>query len=72
MMDKLRGAMRSTVIWLNGLMLAAFPLVEMAKDALPDLGQYLAPGIYKWVGLFVVVANIGLRFKTHTSLASKA
>lgn len=71
MNDKLRGAWRSTVIWLNGLMLAFFPLVEVAKDALPDLGQYLAPGIYKWVGLFVVVANIGLRFKTRTALENK-
>jgi hypothetical protein len=71
MNNKLRGAWRSTVIWLNGLMLAFFPLVEMAKEALPDLGQFLAPGIYKWVGLFVVVANIVLRFKTRTGLENK-
>ena len=71
MLDKIRGAGRSAVIWLNGIMLAAFPLVEMAKDALPDLGQYLAPGAYKWIGLFVVVANIALRFKTSKSLADK-
>lgn len=71
MLDKLRGALRSSVIWLNGLMLAAFPLVEMAKDALPDLAQYLAPGVYKWVGLFVVVSNILLRFRTTQSLAAK-
>jgi hypothetical protein len=71
MFDRIKGAGRSAVIWLNGIMLAAFPLVEMAKDALPDLGQYLAPGVYKWVGLFVVVANIALRFKTSKSLADK-
>lgn len=71
MKDKLRGAWRSVTIWLNGLFLAAFPLVQMAHDSLPEVAQYLSPATYRWIGLAVVVLNIALRFKTTTDLANK-
>lgn len=71
MLDKLRGAWRSVTIWLNTLFLAAFPLVQMAHDSLPEVAQYLTPELYRWVGLAVVLANIALRFKTTSDLAAK-
>lgn len=71
MNDKIKGALRSTVIWLNGLLLAAFPLIEMAKEELPGLAQFLTPDVYKRVGLAVVVLNILLRFRTTKSLQEK-
>lgn len=71
MLDKLKGAWRSVTIWFNGLLLALFPLVQMAHDSLPEIGQYLSPHLYQYVGLAVVVVNIALRFKTTSDLASK-
>jgi hypothetical protein len=68
---KMKGMRRSLTIWFNGLMLAALPVVEYAKDSLPQLGEYLSPTTYKVVGLVVVLANILLRFRTSTSLADK-
>lgn len=70
-MNKVKGAWKSVTIWINGIFLAAFPLVGMLKDSLPDLGQYLDPSVYKWVGLAVVVMNIALRFHTSKDLADK-
>ena len=70
-MDKLRGAWKSLTIWLNGILLAAFPLVGMVKENLPDIGQYLDPALFKWLGLAVVVMNIVLRFRTKSDLADK-
>jgi hypothetical protein len=68
---QLRGARKSVVIWFNGLMLAALPVLEYAKESLPQLADYLAPDTYRAVGLVVVVANIALRLRTSTSLADK-
>lgn len=70
-MDKIKGMYKSLTIWVNGIFLALFPLIGIIKESLPDLGQYLAPGVFKWVGLVVVVMNIALRFKTNKSLADK-
>ena len=71
MKDKLRGAWRSVTIWFNGLLLAALPLFEACRDYLPGLQEYVTPTVYKWVGLSVVLINIGLRFKTSRDLAHK-
>lgn len=68
---KLGGARRSLTVWFNAVMLAALPVVEIAKDALPELQQYLTPTVYKYVGLAVVVVNIGLRFRTSKPLEAK-
>jgi hypothetical protein len=69
--QKLRGMRKSAVIWFNGLMLAALPLAEYARDSLPQLTDYLSPSTYRTIGLAVVVVNIVLRFRTSTSLADK-
>lgn len=58
-------------IWVNGVLLAAFPLIGPVKENLPELGQYLTPQLFKWIGLSVVILNIVLRFKTNKDLADK-
>jgi hypothetical protein len=68
---KLKGMRKSFTIWFNGLLLAALPIAEYAKDSLPDLAGYLSAETYKAIGLVVVVTNIVLRFRTSTSLADK-
>lgn len=71
LLDKLRGARKSVVIWLNGALLVALPVLDYAKDSLPQLAEFLSPDTYKTIGMVVVVANIVLRFRTATSLADK-
>ncbi len=65
------GCSKSLTIWINSIMLAALPTIELIKDSLPQLHEYLTPETYKIVGLTVVVANIVLRFKTTTPLEDK-
>lgn len=71
MTDKIKGMLRSWVIWFNGLMALIVAGLPMLQDALPQLIPFADEGLYKRVGLFVVVANMLLRFKTHKSLADK-
>lgn len=68
---KLAGALRSLTVWFNTTMLTLLPIVEIAKEALPELQQYVTPTAYKYVGLFVVVVNILLRFRTTKPLEMK-
>lgn len=70
-MKKLKGAMKSKTMWFNSLLIFAWGFLEVANDTLPILQQYLPEQIYKWVGLFVVVANMYLRTKTKISLGEK-
>ena len=74
-MDKLRGALRSMTMWINGIFLALFPfadqMVQGIHDNLPDLGQYLPANIFKAVGIAVVLFNIYQRTRTKQSLAEK-
>lgn len=75
MMDKLRGAWRSTTVWVNGILLTLWPfagdLVIAAHQYLPDLAQFLPADIYKWVGGVIAVFNIIQRARTTQSLAEK-
>lgn len=71
MKKKLRGAARSWTIWFNGVSASVFAAVPVLQDSLPQLQQYISPQMYKWVGLFVVIGNIVLRFRTTTSLDEK-
>lgn len=63
--------MKSKTMWFNSVMVFMWAFLEIANDTLPVLQQYLPEGIYKWVGLIVVIANIYLRTKTKTSLGEK-
>lgn len=68
---KIKGSWKSLTIWLNGVLLAMFPMIDPIKESLPQLGQYMTPTMFKWLGLSVVVMNIALRFKTTKSLGEK-
>lgn len=69
MIDKLKGAWKSWVIWFNGLAAAVLALLPMLQDALPAIQQYV-PDI-RWAAVGIIVANIALRFKTKTALENK-
>lgn len=75
MMNKLRGALRSVTMWVNGIFLAAYPfadsVIQGVHDSLPDLAQYLPANMFKAVGLAVIVFNIYQRTRTTKSLAEK-
>lgn len=62
MMARLKAWLYGAGVWLNALLLAAFPftdqIMQAAVDYLPGLAPYLPANVYKWVGLAVVVANI--------------
>ena len=68
---RLRRAHKSLTIWVNGILLAALPVFEYAKDSLPQIKDFLGAETYKTIGLIVVVANIALRFRTTKALDEK-
>lgn len=68
---KLAGALRSFTVWFNTVLLVLLPIVEIAKETLPELEEFLTPGVYRTIGLVVVVANILLRFRTTQPLEMK-
>lgn len=74
-MNKLRGALKSLTMWVNGLFLAAFTysddIIHGVQDNLPDLAQYMPANVFKAVGLAVVLFNIYQRTRTKASLESK-
>ena len=75
MVNKLRGAMRSVTIWVNGVLLAAYPfadeLIGGVRENLPVLSEYLPTNMFKAIGLSVVVFNIYQRMRTKKSLEEK-
>lgn len=72
---KLRGALRSVTMWVNGLFLAAYPfadqIVQAVNDNLPALQPYLPASAPKAIGLAAVLFNIYQRTRTTQSLAEK-
>lgn len=69
--NKLRNSWKSLTIWVNGVALAAIPVIEYAHANVTELRDYLGDNIYKPLGLALVVANLALRFKTTKDLADK-
>jgi hypothetical protein len=61
-LDRLRAARSSFTVWLNALLLGAFPFADQiiagVRDNLPDLAQYLPANVFRAVGLALVVYNI--------------
>ena len=61
-LDHIRAARKSFTVWLNAILLAAYPfadsIITAVHDNLPDLAQYLPANVFKAVGLALVVYNI--------------
>ncbi len=72
---KLAGMYKSFTIWINGLLLAAMPFLDnilgAVRDNLPAVSQWLTADILKGAAVFILVANIALRFKTSKPLQDK-
>ncbi len=72
---KIRGALRSVTVWVNGMLLAAWPfadkIMQAVRDNLPALQPYLPEDVFRNVGLAVVIFNIFQRARTTQSLAQK-
>lgn len=75
LLDKLKKAYRSKVIWFNTVIAALIPimpeLIQQAVDAIPQLQPYLPDDTYKFLTFVGLMGNIYLRFKTNVSLAHK-
>ena len=75
MLDKIRGAYKSLTIWLNAvfsvLLLNADLAMQVLRENLPALSQYLTADLLKYAALFIVAVNFALRFRTSKSLADK-
>lgn len=71
MIDKLKKSWKSWTIWLNALALGILPFLPDLANSLPQLEPYLPQNLYKWVMVLVLVANIGMRFRTSTALQNK-
>lgn len=69
--EKIKKSYKSMTIWLNGILLAALPVIEYARDNLQEVQQFLPDNIYRSMGLAVVVVNIVLRFRTDKGLHEK-
>lgn len=79
--EHLFGAKKSITIWFNGVIGAIWSVVTLIQanpefiatfqDSLPQLQQYLTPGLYQNITALLVIGNIILRFKTNNSLADK-
>jgi hypothetical protein len=61
-LDHLRAARRSFTVWLNTLLLAAYPfadsIIAALRDNLPDLAPYLPANVFRAVGVALVIYNI--------------
>jgi len=60
--DRALAWVRSAGVWLNTVLLIAFPfadqIVQAITDNMPAMAQYLPPNMYKAVGVAVVVFNL--------------
>ena len=61
-LDHIRSARKSFTVWMNAVLLAAYPfadaIIGAAQDNLPALAQYLPANIFRAVGLALVIYNI--------------
>jgi hypothetical protein len=75
MIARLQSWLKSAGVWLNAVLLAAFPftdqIIQAFTDNLPALAQYLPPNVYKAVGVGVVVFNL-VRSAQRAHAAAKA
>lgn len=68
---KLRGAVKSLTIWLNGVGLIVLASWNDIAQSVPQLEQFVSAETYKLIGGALVVGNILVRFKTKHALQDK-
>jgi hypothetical protein len=60
--DHIRASRKSFTVWLNALLLAAYPFADQIiagiHDNLSDLAPYLPANVFRVVGLALVIYNI--------------
>lgn len=66
--EQFRAARRSFTVWLNALLLAAYPfadaIIAAIRSNLPELAQYLPANVFRAVGLILVIYNIAHALRT--------
>lgn len=65
------GAIKSTTIQFNALLLILIETLPLIQESLPQLKTYLPDDLYKQVFLLVVIGNILLRAKTNVALKDR-
>jgi len=74
--EHLRAARRSFTVWLNALLLIAYPfadaIIAALRDNLSNLAPYLPANVFRAVGLALVIYNIvhGARAAAKTAKAN--
>lgn len=74
--EHVRAARRSFTVWLNALLLIAYPfadaIIAALRDNLSDLAPYLPANVFRAVGLALVIYNIvhGARAAAKTAKAN--
>lgn len=68
---KLKKIHKSLTIWVNGVTVALVPLLADAQNNIGLLKGYISQDLYKYAFIFLVVANVLLRFKTNKGLDQK-
>jgi hypothetical protein len=62
LLDHIRASYRSFNVWLNAVLLAAYPfadsIISGIHDHLPELAPYLPANVFQAVGLALVIYNI--------------
>ena len=69
---KLWGALQSTVIWFNGVVMAVVPFLDYLQYQIPTVQAVLPENLYGWAFGSVAIANMFIRFfKTKQALEAK-
>lgn len=75
MLAKIKRAWLSLTVWFNGIILLCMPfldtIMQTVRDNLPTVAQWLSSDILKNAAIFILIANIVLRFKTKNDLKDK-
>jgi hypothetical protein len=71
MIDKLKGAWKSSVVWFNAVFITVIGSWPVLADSIPQLSPYLDGDTYKKLMFAVLAVNIILRFRTKKPLEDK-
>ena len=70
--EKLQGALQSTVMWFNGLVMGFVPFIDYLQYQLPAVQAVVPDHLYSWAFGSVAITNMIIRFfKTKNALEDK-